>query len=104
MIDDNLSETLENVNNNLEYEKQLKFIKDEVLKRFNEYQKTLTYMAADAPIQILNLPKKTENILLAAGYLRIYDILNLDFAKVKGLGDVRIRQITTGLDQFLSVL
>lgn len=100
----NLNEILENVNKNLETEMELKKIKEEVLKRFDEYRKTIAYMAGDAPIAILALPSEIEKALLAHGCLRIYDLFDMDFTEVKGLGKVRIERLTSCLNQFLSML
>lgn len=103
-LDNNLLENIENVNNKLEYEQKLKKIREEVLKKFQDYRNTLNYMACDAPIEILCLPIQIQNVLLAHGCLRIYDLFNMDFTKVKGLGISRIRDLTTCLDQFFSML
>lgn len=98
---------MENVNQvtlNLQKDLELEKIKIEVLKKFDEYKKTLNYLAADAPISILCLPQATEKILLDNGFLRVYDLFNVDFTKIKGFGAVRCRQLTTCLDQFFSML
>ena len=78
-------------------------LKEELLKSFERYRKTLNYLAADAPIEIMGLPTATQNCLLAHGLFRIYDLLDCDFTKVKGLGEIRIRDITSRLDQFCSM-
>ncbi len=78
-------------------------IKEELLKRLEEYRKMMMFMAADAPIGILCLPKVTENALVAHGCLRVYDLLNCDLTEVKGLGEVRIRDLTARLDQFITI-
>ncbi len=90
--------------NNIATDMQMKKIREEVAKRFNEYSSTINVMLADAPIAILCLPTVIENALIAHGCLRVYDLLNLDFTKVKGLGICRIRNLTASLDQFLSML
>ena len=82
----------------------LKKIRDEVLQRFKEYKTTLNYMAADAPIEILCLPKSIEKCLIDGGHLRIYDLFDVDFTKIKGLGVARIRHLTSCLDKFFSML
>jgi len=87
-----------------EYELALSKIRIEVLKKYEEYNKTMKYMAADAPIEILCLPKAIETILITNGYLRIYDLFDADFTKIKGLGVVRCRDLTACLDQFFSML
>lgn len=103
-IHNNLIENIEEVNNKIENEQQMKKIREEVLKKFENYRKTLNYMAADAPIGILCLPKKVENILLDNGLLRIYDLFDCDFTKIKGLGISRIGDLTSCLDKFFSML
>lgn len=96
-------DNIESVNNNIEKDMQLLKIKEEVLKKLSEYRTTLMYMASDAPISILCLPKVTENILLSNGFLRVYDLFNRDFVEIKGLGTTRIRDLTSRLDQFFSM-
>lgn len=80
-----------------------KKIKEELLNKFSEYQKSLRYMASDAPIAILCLPKNIESALTKSGLLRIYDLFNSDLAKVKGLNDVLVRDLTSRLDQFIAM-
>lgn len=99
-----LVEDPELVKSNFEYEEKMKKIREEVAKKFSEYQTTLTFMAADAPLGILCLPAAIEKALLDHGCLRIYDLFNCDFSKVKGLGVARIRDLTTSLDKFFSML
>lgn len=89
---------------NFEKDAEIKKIREEVLKRFSEYKKTMDFMAADAPISILCLPSSMEKILISNGCFRVYDLFDLDFTKIKGFGDVRIRNLTTSLDKFLSML
>ena len=99
-----LNDRVEDVNNNFEQDLQIKKIREELLKKFDDYRITINYMAADAPIAILCLPSTTEKILIANGFVRVYDIFNVDFTKIKGLGIVRIRDLTTRINQFLSML
>lgn len=106
-VKDNFENSKENLKKdftNFDHEFYLNKIRKEVLQKFSEYKKTLDYMATDAPIQILCLPKPIENALLSNGLLRIYDILDMDFTKVKGLGIRRIRDLASRLDEFLSML
>lgn len=100
----NVKENLEDVNIKFENDMKMQKIKDEVLKKFDEYRKTLNYMACDAPISILCLPTAIENALLAHGCCRIYDLFDLDFTKVKGLGTRRVGDLTSCLDKFFSML
>ncbi len=104
VLENNIKENLENVNKIFENEMKMATLKNEVLKKFDDYKKTINYMAADAPIAVLCLPAVTENILISNGLLRVYDLFNVDFFKIKGLGVTRIRDLTSRIDQFLSVL
>jgi hypothetical protein len=88
----------------LKKDENVKYIRQEVLNKFNEYSDTLRFMAADAPIQILCLPKKIEKVLLNSSLLRIYDLFDVDLIKIEGLDESGIRNLTTRLDQFFSVL
>lgn len=94
---------LNNLPNNIDEDMKLKILKEEVLKKLAEYQKTMVYMLSDAPISILCLPKVTENALVSHGCLRVYDLFNCDFTEVKGIGATRIRDLTTRLDEFVSM-
>jgi hypothetical protein len=87
-----------------EYEQEISKIRIEVLKKYEEYNKTMKYLACDAPIGVLCLPKVIETILIDNGYDRIYDLFDMDFTKIKGLGVVRCRDLAASLDEFLSML
>jgi hypothetical protein len=100
----NLIESDETVKNNFEYDERVRKIREEISNKFNDYRKTLAFMTADAPISILCLPDVIKNALLAHGLLRIYDLFDCDFTKVKGLGERRIRYLTSCLDEFFSML
>lgn len=102
--DNNLLENIESVNKNLEYDQQMKKIREEVIKKFSEYRTTLAYMAADAPIEILCLAPVIQNALFAHGLHRVYDLFDCDFTKIKGLGIRRIGDLTASLDKFFSML
>lgn len=78
-------------------------INKEVLESFDRYKKSLTYMSADIAIEALCLPKPIEKILLRNGIKRIYDIIDLDLTKIKGLGRIRRWQLTASLNQFLTM-
>lgn len=100
----NVKESFENINNNFEKDLDMAKLKEELRKKFTDYQTTMKFMLADAPIEILCLNPKVERILLDEGFLRIYDLFNIDLVKVKGLGIVRIKELTARLDQFFSML
>ncbi len=84
-------------------------IKKEILNKINQqieeslraYQKTIKYMAADAPIEILCLPKTIQTILLNNNIIRVYDLFDADLTKIKGLGKTRVDRLTASLDEFL---
>lgn len=80
-----------------------KEINKQLVESLNKFKKSILYMAGDAPIAVLCLPKTIENILLANGLDRVYCIFDLDLTKVKGLGSMRRRHLTASLNEFLSV-
>lgn len=98
----------DSVNNNLEKDLNVQQVKNvmavELIKKLAEYRKTMAFMAGDAPISILGLPKNLEKVLLSNGLDRIYDLFDRDFTKIEGLSDVRISYLTTRIDEFLSML
>lgn len=100
----NLKEKFENINTNFEKDIDIAKLKEELKNKFEDYQKTMKFMLGDAPIEILCLHPTIETILLNEGFLRVYDLFNVDLFKVKGLGVVRVKQLTTRLDQFFSML
>lgn len=100
----NLKEKVDDINVNFEKDLALAKLKEELSQKFREYQMTMKFMMADAPIEILCLNHKVEKILLDSGFLRVYDLFDVDLTKVKGLGAIRIRELTTRLDQFFSML
>jgi len=96
---------LENLtNNHIDQDMQSRKIKEEVLKKFVDYQNSMKYLAADAPIEILCLPKTIEKCLTDHGCFRVYEIFDLDFTEIKGLGISHIRELTSSLNQFLAML
>lgn len=101
---DKLKEKFENINSNFEKDIDMDRLKQELRKKFHEYEVTMKFMLADAPIEVLCLKPAIQDILLNEGLLRIYDLFNVDLVKVKGLGVVRIKELTSRLDQFFSML
>ncbi len=93
-----------NVIDSFEEDIDMAKLKQELAKKFNEYQTTMNFMLADAPIEVLCLPKLIEKLLLEQGFLRVYDLFNIDLVKIKGLGASRIKQLTASLDKFFSML
>jgi len=72
-------------------------------RSLSNYRNTLTYLLGDAPIESLCLPKQLEKLLINDGCLRVYDLFDRDFTKIKGLGVTRIRDLTSRLNQFFSM-
>ncbi len=70
---------------------------------FDNYRKTLYYMGANVPIQVLCLPKSLEKSLLNEGILRVYDLINRDLTKIEGVGTKRLSLLTSRLDEFFTV-
>ncbi len=103
-VSDNLANAQSDVNVNFDYAMKMQKVREELILRYAEYHKTMAYLAADAPIEILCLPKTLETILLKNGFNRVYDIVNMDFTKIKGFGVHRSRQLATCVDQFLAML
>lgn len=98
-----LIEKDQNVNSNFENDLKMAEMKKELLKSFSNYQKTITFMTADAPISVLCLHPSIEKILLANGLLRVYDLIDVDFVKIERLSKAQIRNLTTCLNQFLAM-
>ena len=76
-------------------------------KKLNEdlahYRNVLSYLEANVPIQVLCLPKPIETLLIKEGCLRVYDLINRDLGKIKGIGVDRLNILTSRLDQFFTV-
>lgn len=100
----NVKQKLQNINGNFENDMKLQKLREELSKSFQQYKDTMRMLAADAPIEILCLPQSIQKILLNNGCLRVYDLFDLDFTKIEGFGPVRIRHLTTCLDQFFSMM
>jgi len=82
---------------------EVRKINKKLLESLQNYRKFVACMSGDLPIGCLCLPKTTEKILIKNGFQRIYDLFDVDLTKIKGIGEVRIRDLTAGLDQFLSM-
>lgn len=83
--------------------KEINVIRLKLVESLGSYRKLMDYMAADAPIGILGLPKTIETILSNNGLTRVYDLLDRDLAEIKGIGVRRARDLTSSLNQFLSM-
>ena len=84
-------------------EQNIKEINKKLIECLAHYRKSIDYMMADAPIEALCLDKTTQSILINAGCVRVYDFFDRDFTKIKGLGVIRIRDLTARLNEFLAV-
>jgi hypothetical protein len=82
----------------------IKKINKKLLESLGNYRHFLNCMSADVPIGCLCLNPVIENILRENGFLRVYDLFNTDLTKIKGLGKRRIRELTSRLDEFVSML
>lgn len=81
----------------------IKKINKRLIESLEQYRKVTYYMAGDLPIGSLCLPKPIEKALLNAGIIRIYDLFDRDLTKIKGIGKSRIGNLTSSLEQFLSM-
>jgi hypothetical protein len=104
MNENNLTDDSASLNNKFEYDMKMQKLREEVFKKFNEYQNIIYYLTGDVPIAVLGLSSTIENSLLNHGCLRVYDLFNCDFTKIEGLNEVKIRNLTTSLNKFLSML
>lgn len=84
-------------------EEDIKKIGQQLTENLQRYRKTLNYMTADAPIGVMCLPKKIERSLLNQGFLRVYDLLDCDLAKIEGIGEGGVKLLASSLDQFRSM-
>lgn len=103
-VKENVENVKENVNESFEYDLDMARLKEELRNKFEEYRITMKYMLGDAPIEVLCLPPPLQNVLTDQGFLRIYDLFDVDLVKIKGLGVVRVKQLTSSLDKFFSML
>jgi len=100
----NVEKNTNDINSNFEHDIKMQKLREELSKSFSQYKDTMRMLAADAPLEILCLPVSTQKILLNSGCRRVYDLFDLDFTKIEGLGPVRIRNLTSCLDQFFSMM
>ena len=74
-----------------------------IAQDFERYRKIIQTLQGDVPIQTLCLPSRTEKILIRSGCLRVYDVINMDLTKIKGLGNSGRAFLASRLNEFLSV-
>jgi len=77
--------------------------KKDLHKDFLYYRKTLEFMGADVPIQVLCLPKNVEKTLISQDILRVYDLIGLDFTKIEGVGTRGLSLLTSRFNEFFSM-
>ena len=77
--------------------------KNKLNEELQRYRKVMSCLQGDLPIQVLCLPKIIENKLLKAGCFRIFDMIDFDLTKVKGLGNSRRALLCSRLDEFFFV-
>lgn len=75
----------------------------EFKKDLAHYRKTLAYMGANVPIQVLCLPKALENSLKRAGLVRVYDLISRDLTEIEGVGKSRLELLAARLDEFFTM-
>ena len=77
--------------------------RDKLKEDLAHYRQVMDFLSANVPIEVLCLPKAIENVLLADGCSRVYDLIGRDLTEIKGLGRTRVAQLTSRLDEFLFV-
>ena len=90
---------------------ELKLSNEEIQKKINlklmeslkSYRNTLSYMAADVPLEAMCLPKPIETALRNEGCLRVYDLLDRDLGEIKGIGKLRGERLAASLNEFLAM-
>ncbi len=78
-------------------------INKKLLESLDNYNKMIRHSIADVPLGCLCLGDKIEAILIKNGFRRVFDLIDTDLTKIKGLGKIRLGKITSCLDKFLSV-
>lgn len=86
-----------------EIEEPKKDSKQKLDEDLRHYRTVLYFMGANVPIGVLCLPPQIEKLLIDDGCVRVYDLINRDLAKIKGIGKTRLSFLTARLDEFLSV-
>ena len=82
---------------------EVKDSNEEFRDNLAHFRKTLCYMEANVPVQVLCLPKEVEKILLKEGFSRVYDLISKDLTKIKGIGKTRTELLASRLDEFFTV-
>lgn len=85
------------------HDKQMRKIAKNLDKSLKNYRQNLKYLGGDAPISLLCLPDNLVKVLANNGIYRIYDLFDRDLTEIEGIGPIRLRDLTTRLDQFLAM-
>ena len=72
---------------------------DELKKNLAHYRKLMDFMACNVPITVLCLPSVIERALAAADCIQVYDLLDRDLSKIKGIGNERLAILTARLNE-----
>jgi len=80
-----------------------KVINSDWKKDFAHYQTCMQFLGANVPLETLCLPATITTILKREEFEMVYDLLNVDLTKIKGLGPRRINLLTSRLDEFLAI-
>lgn len=86
-----------------DFDVALKDSQDRLKEDLSHYRNVMYFLGANVPIETLCLPKTIESILIDDGCVRVYDLINRDFTKIKGLGTKRLALLTSRLDEFLTI-
>lgn len=81
----------------------LKEINKNSIEALNNYSKTMKYMSADVPLEVLCLDSATLKALNSSGCLRVYDLFDRDLVEIEGLSESRLRHLTSSLNEFLAI-
>lgn len=87
----------------LNTEEVKKKISEKLLQDWERYRKSMSLMALDAPISILNLPKSLEKALNSHGIHRLFELSCTNFTEIEGLSDVAVDRLTTSFNEFLAI-
>ena len=84
-------------------DEQKQKVNEELKKALGVYRSNIMMMSLDVPISALCLSKKVEQILARHNVHRLYDLINRDLTEIEGISSDTARNLTTSLDQFLSM-
>lgn len=82
---------------------ELKTSNEEFKKNLAHYRQVMSFLGANVPIEVLCLPKRIESALIREGFIRVYDLIRIDFREIKGVGKVGSEVLASRLDEFFTV-